>query len=353
MSADLGKQALDAVIETLQIDPGRMQRIDNGFEWWPGRFKVSVRAQQASNDAAGSWVLRARTSFLKNVPVTDEEVRISIDSLAALAPSFAWVYLPPDAASKYGITEDHGLWFETDVYIREDNIGWLPRFFACLALMQPVYAEKDHDLVCDLLGAEPDFSYPAHAPNVVFHDDILNVPAQIYMPLGKKENRFADSEELEQIAERFGRNDLCFGMGDRNGLTLETPIGSQSALIRLFTEQTHPDLGCGLLSTLTMPNIQSRKEAIDQCMWNNFFQATMWTDVPLIGSWSSKKRQEGEYYSAYSSFFPSALYQPNITTNAALWMLGTARFIKSHFYPDLKDLTMGEIFENRYGNTSS
>ena len=48
----------------------------------------------------------------------------------------------------------------------------------------------------------------------------------------------------------IGRSDSAFGFGDKTGLSMETPFGSDSALVRLHTDRPHPSLGSGLLSTL-------------------------------------------------------------------------------------------------------
>ena len=43
----------------------------------------------------------------------------------------------------------------------------------------------------------------------------------------------------------------------------------------------------------------------------------------------------------------------NVIAIAALWMLGAARYVKDVFYKEQEDMTMLEIYENRYGNRAS
>ena len=55
---------------------------------------------------------------------------------------------------------------------------------------------------------------------------------------------------VEEINSLIGRSDWAFGFADTTGLSMETPFGSDSALVRLHTDQPCPRLGHGLLSTV-------------------------------------------------------------------------------------------------------
>lgn len=66
-------------------------------------------------------------------------------------------------------------------------------------------------------------------------EEILEVAAHAYVPIGNETNRWIGTEEFKSVVEDWGKSDLCFGFGDDQGLTLETPFGDDSALIRLMT----------------------------------------------------------------------------------------------------------------------
>ena len=74
--------------------------------------------------------------------------------------------------------------------------------------------------------------------------------SKIYVSEGNKPSRWNDTDEFGKFAENYGRSDGCFGNGDKSGLTLETPFGDNSALIRLMPGVKHPQLGSGLLVTI-------------------------------------------------------------------------------------------------------
>jgi hypothetical protein len=200
--------------------------------------------------------------------------------------------------------------------------------------------------MAQIVGGLPDVSLPSESASAADLDDILNVADACYVPLGQQASRWRGSDEFARIAQRFGRNDLCFGMGGPEGLTLETPAGSSSALVRLLPDEKHPALGSGLLATLQLPFLQDEEEAMDTCMWLNYFQAIQWSDAPQLGTWGP--RQLGDAFTpGTSSFYPNALYRDGVATNAALWQVAHARWAKEQFWPDLQDLTMREVFERR------
>lgn len=140
---------------------------------------------------------------------------------------------------------------------------------------------------------------------------------------------------------------MCFGSGSSGGLTLETPFGNDSFLIRLFTDQKHPQLGNGLLATLQVPYFPGRAEAERAAVLYNFPESISFTFFPIFGSWQVHEVGDDCVGPAFSSFIPNALYQPGLATNLALWMLGRARWIKEKNWPDVEDLTLAEIINRR------
>jgi hypothetical protein len=70
----LGRQAVDEIAAIWQVDPARLIQSENGFDWWPGDFRVSVTAFPCKDgqqpDSALLWV---QTDFLTDVPIADEK----------------------------------------------------------------------------------------------------------------------------------------------------------------------------------------------------------------------------------------------------------------------------------------
>ena len=297
------------------------------------------------------WRLVVRTDFLKGVPVNDCECRKTILMMSSQAPSYAWVFTPPEVREKYELPADGSLAFQSTVFLREDTAGWLPEFFGRMSILQPIQAAIQAETVAELLKGQIHFSLPSANSLSTYTDEILNVASAIYVPAGSEDSRWKGSREFEEVANQFGRQDMCFGMGDPNGLTLETPIGTTSALIRLMTDSRHPGLGNGLLSAVQLPFWQDEATTIEDAMWFNYFQSISWTDVPQLGSWHPREVAGGQYSAAIGTFYPNALYMEGIATNAALWHLGLAQWIKNQFYVHLVDKTMAQILEMRWGDS--
>lgn len=353
MSSDVshGRDALRRIAAVWQVDGDRVRWVEQGFDWWPGDFKVAVRAFPATEDQEDeqglAWRVSVRTDFLKGVRIADAACRKDIAAVAFMAPTYSVIYPPPDMSEKHPTSASDLVWFQSTVYLREDNLGWLPEFFARMAILQPIDAQKHATRIAAALGGTPDVSEPQGEGATGYRDDMLSVADALYFPAGKQPSRWLGTSEFEEFAERLGRNDQCFGNGDTKGLTAETPFGDDSALIQLGTDAPHPFIGTGLLNSLVLPLSRSEEEVRDEAAWLNFFEGIQWTGFPQLGSWVPKLRGSG-YCPAHASFIPNALFMPHLGTNAALWQMGRARWVKRTFYPKLQDRTMMEILKARW-----
>lgn len=355
MAETIGSQSLERIAARWQVDEDRIVWTDQGFDWWPGRYRVSVKALAGAPDADGErWRLAVRTDVLKDVPLTDEKLRSVIAEMAAFAPTYAWVFAPPDLDAvfvKNGQPVDRRIWFQSSVYVDESSLDWAPDFLARMTLMHPTDAERMGDHLAETLRGSPDTGAPNGQPVADHLDEMLNVPQLLYAPAGQEPSRWCGSGEFEEFAERFAMQDSCFGFGDPNGLTVETPIGSDSALVRLHTDLPHPALGHGLLATAQLPAVQDRPSIVAQCQFLNYLEAVSWTDVPQLGSWHPKERGKGCHISAHGFFIPNALFVRGMASNAAFWQLGRARFAKQLLWRDVEDLTMAQIITARFGES--
>ena len=348
---DLGSIALENFIQLWQICPERMVKTDQGFDWWPGRFRVSVIMHPPEYpEHTGAWRIRIATEFLREVRVDDPKVLGLLLELGKFAPTYSFVTPPPEVVEKYGMPTPGTVKMESTIYLREDGAGWLPEFFGRLAILQPIDAERLADEYAQILGAQPWTSGPAKHEADDYRDELLGVTDALYVPAGHDPSRWIGTNEFSDFAERFAKQDTCFGFGDPNGMTLETPFGETSALIRCHTDVPHPDLRSGLLTTLQLPFGKSKQEADNESMWFNYVESISWTNHPQLGGWHSRPLPSGDMASAHAMFFPNIMYREGIATNAALWLLGRARWARQTFWADLEDLTMAAILERRFSS---
>ena len=355
---DTALPVLQRITEIWQIDPARQRWLPTdssnvvGFDWWPGDFSVGVRAipppQGADHDG---FKLLVRTDFLKDVAITSERFELMTADLSRFSTScYAWIYPPKALWDQFPSSGSAPtLWLSGSAYINSSNMGWMTEFIANTSIIQPINAQIQSASMSKMLGSgAPDKSKPY--PDAVTHlDDILEVVAQVYAPLGKQPSRFANTGEFEEFSSKYAQCDVCFGHGDPSGMTLETPFGKDSALIRFHTSEQHPQLGHGLLVTLQLPWFGKKIVMAREIAELNLLEYLNWTGFPQLGCWHNSESQAGQDGIAFTFFVPNALHKPGLVTQIAFWFIERARWVRQQKFPDMQDSTMAEILEERFG----
>jgi hypothetical protein len=356
---DLGLEAVRRIAKLWLVESDRVRWVEDGFDWWPGRFRVSVRSFKRPDETDGPvWRLTVRTAFLKDVAWHPENTWRAFFLMANLSPTYAWVYMPVELAKlgdKRGIIEewqdafaDRLVWFQSTVYLRQENAEWLPEFFGQITILQPIEAEWLADTAAQRLGGRPDVTRISEtAPRQL--DGILDVARTIYAPAGERVSRWEGSEEFAEVAEQFGTFEYCFGVAHSKGVELETPIGSATARIQLHADMPHLHLGTGLVAALLLPLRRDGTTTAHECMWLNFLESIPWWDFcfPQLGTWSPQEGDDGLFECRNMFFVPNALYRPGIASNAAVWQLWHAFWVKRTLWPNLHDFSMTEIARRR------
>ena len=169
--------------------------------------------------------LSVRTALLKNVDNSSPQFFEGLAGLNRSAPTYA--FCSPD-------DEEGRVFLQSTAFVHRGIVGWLPRFFAGMAILQPIEAQFRADVAANALGGEPDRSrsHPA--------DEMLEAEAMMYLPAGQRPSRWAGSDEFEKIIASITDPDRAFGTGDPTGLTIESSFGSDTALLRLLTDKLIP-----------------------------------------------------------------------------------------------------------------
>lgn len=355
---DQAQQILRRIAQVWQVEDHRARWNTSsgqsmpGFEWWPGDFRVAAWVEVPSNPE-GDAVLKVvvRTDFLRDVAIDSERFETMTAMMAGHATStYAWIYPPRSVWQRHEPREESpSLWFNSSVYVTPDNIGWMPDLLATTALLQPINAQIQARAFAEILeSGAPDMTRPAELQDAGL-DDILEVVAQVYAPLGEQPSRWARTDEFEQFIETWGRSDDCFGFSDRNEMTLETPFGNDSARIMFLTAERHPQLGHGLLVTLQLPHAGDRLTMARTAAWLNSLEGISWTDFPQLGCWHARENRPGQGGVAFALFMPNALYRPVLATNIGIWFLRRARWAREQMFPHLQDVAMMDILQRRLG----
>ena len=229
----------------------------------------------------------------------------------------------------------------------ENLAGGLPRFLAQMAIMQPIEAEVRSTAALEVFGGgEPAYADGDKKDRI---SGMLFIARDVFAPEGRKASKWIGCEEFRQFADEYANNDACLGFGDENGMTLETPFGANSALIRFRTDQPHPQLGSGLLVNILICSYESFDAACAEAAGLNYMEAIRWTDVPQLGSWYPDVTRGEEAHLAHSCFIPNALFGPGLVVNLALWSIARVQWLRRTRYPELEDKTMTEILSSRLG----
>jgi hypothetical protein len=184
----LAAQALHQIAEVWQVGKDRSEWSEDGFDWWPGDFRVSVRAQTDGKQRdPETWRLLVKTDLLKDVPVAERHFKLLSPTVSRyLAPTYAWAYAPEEAWRREGSEAKPKLWFVSCAYLDERNADWVPTFLADMSIMQPINAQIQADFLADMLnGGAPDGSRPEHLAHAGLHG-ILSLAEQVYVPFGKE-----------------------------------------------------------------------------------------------------------------------------------------------------------------------
>lgn len=330
-----------------------------GFDWWPGDFKVCVRVHGPHPELDFPlYRLSVQTDFLRDVDVTTPQFEKDISELNRLLLCYT-VCVHPAALGEDRSFREAGLnlksaevWLGSTIYVHDDSKDWLPRLFSGFAILQPIEAQSRADLAAQLLGGKANRSSPSGGAWSTRVDDMLGVD-QIIAHHGQQPSKWIDTEEFEEIVARWGHGDSGFGTAGKGWLTIETPFGAATAMLKLKADEPHCRLGNGLLMTLTLPGLcEDEVQMAQRAIELNFIEITHWlkSGVPLIGSWSAEEWElpaGPRFATAFSCFVPNMMYKRGLAENFVLYAMGRAKWYRERYLPDETDLPMHEILNKR------
>jgi hypothetical protein len=326
-------EALIEIADIWKVDPARSIPTDDGFDWWPGDFKVSVSTTRRTDGyVPETWMLSVKTDFLKEIPVDNGRfLRFAGPLSGLLGSTYAWVFPPAEVWNHHGIAGTRPqLWFANTAYLTSENAWWLPQFLARMSIMQLINARTAAATSNALGGGVPNVSSSALLRRSQ-QKDVLDETMATYCLLGSEPNRWVGTGEFETIAGDWNGLDQCVCRGDGGGLTLDVLLGDPPAMIRLSTRKMHPQLGNGLHGDLKLPIYGETKSITERCAALNL-RETMWTDIPQFGCWWPFDLGADACLN-FSSFIPNALYGKGIASLMVLWLYQRIRLVVHGEYP--------------------
>jgi hypothetical protein len=291
---DIASEARIEIADIWKVARARSIRTKDGFDWWPGDFRVSLSAiRRTGGYVPKTWMLSVRTDFLKDIPIKNDRFAKWVALWSGVwATTSAWVYPPAE-----GFESLRCLWKQAatlvcqhrPAYLTSENASWLPQYLARMGIMQPINARMADSGQTTLGGGVPNISRPGLFGRFLGRfrtGNLLDEIACAYFSIESAPNRWVATGEFHRIADRWGRSDYCVCTADNRGLVLEAHLGdgNDGAMIRLSTDQKHPQLGNGLHGALTLPTAGDMKSIVYRCAGLNLME-TMWTDIPQFGCW--------------------------------------------------------------------
>lgn len=343
--------ALSEIKRTWSVEEADITEREDGFDWLPGSHLVKVRIVEDAREPVGvvRYRITVTTECLRAVPVHDMTfVRIAGLTGALRSPTYSQVFPPSEIVEQYFAGQPASMDLFSSAYVDDDTVKWTSGFLARMSIMQPINAE--------LLSRSPKFMGPGEPalakgsiqPTV---NNILNIHEDLLIPEGTKPSAWAGSREFALFIEERGKNDHCFGFGDEHGMSFETPFASDSAFVRLSTDQGDNQLGNGLTIEIKLPLWGESGDICKQAAWLNYYESVLWTDFPQLGRWHPLPTSEQSSTLAHTTFVPNALWADGLVINLALWSIVRVRWARERLLPNKKDLTMIEILESRFGRS--
>jgi hypothetical protein len=334
ITRDIASEAVAEIEDLWMVDPARSIRTKDGFDWWPGDFKVSLAVTpRTDGHLPETWMLSVRTDFLKDIPVKNERFVRFAGAISAIdAITYAWVFPPAEVWDRLSATGSKPqLWFANTAYLTSENAWWLPRFLADMSIMQPINARKAASLQKALGGGVLNTSSPRLLGKSQ-PSDLLDAVETRYRTFGSQPNKWIATGEFDTIAADWDGFDRCLSNADDRCLVVTIGFDDSYASISLSTNQKHPALGNGLLGTLRLGIFGDMTSIAERCATLNLGE-TMWTDIPQFGCWHPSAEPNGQVCTVFSCLIPNVLYGKGIAALLVRWLYQRAQMVVLGEFP--------------------
>jgi hypothetical protein len=369
-STGIAVDAIRTIYDLWRVDEDRVQwagdpspdgllRQGYGFDWWPGKFKIQVRASGPHPEIeVPIYRISVRTDLLCDVDVTTEPFKQALSGFNHGASTFAVCAYPtdlPKALRKYGPLADHGVdlkssivWLSSTAYVHEGRKDWLPPVFTMFATLQFAHAQFAIDLLAESLGGRADHTAPPGRALPTNVHGILQVLKSDILPAAERPSRWIGTGELEEIVVRWQNTDFEYSLAFEGAVAVETSFGQEAALIMLRTDSRNAFLGNGLDVYLKLPYLDTREAIHALAIEMNFLEDRMWSKpgMPFIGGWSAEQwgrpGQPG-FGPMFSCFIPNAFYQHGLAEILVMDAIARAAMFRKILLPGVADAPMEEI----------
>ncbi|OBK86348.1 hypothetical protein A5648_05870 [Mycolicibacter sinensis] len=323
-------QMLDHLYDKLMIDEQWSVRRERGFTWWGYRLAqhIEVSPPIRSHDL-DVCIVRIWTEVARDVdPATDPAELLAAVNMQSTMSALVW---DPKTAT---ITEC------CTAVVHAENAAWLWKILMTAAVLQNTAAHSRAHAIADACGGTPAASNHPTSGERPELDDMLNSPEHVIAPVGAEESRFtgALAEGLGKFAWEMG----WYGSSDETGIVCEVPYtgnrplilqdahapdtARETALVRIFTDQPHPEFGNGALVLMQLPVNPGAEESTKLANRLNIIESHGDLSTPLLGAWCPDMSREDHDGLAFCSFLPNVLARPGLLENQIVYQAARAQF---------------------------
>ncbi|OBF38952.1 hypothetical protein A5719_17635 [Mycolicibacterium peregrinum] len=334
---DVGTQVVDAIYDQLKVETQWALRRPRGFTWWSYRLAQHIDVSPPVHDRGLDLCnMTIRTDMVRDVDPDSNPAAI-LAQLNRQATVNALVWDPTDSTISVRCA----------VTVHQDIASWIYYVLATAAILQNDLAHSQTVALAQACGGSPAGSnHPTHGvrnePN-----SSMDVPARMITPAGGEPSKFIGAQcvGLERFLAELAEVKGWYGNVDAEGATVEVPYSGQrpamfqdrgsagarleTALVRVFTDVSHPQFGNGALMVMQLPVSPGPDWAASLANDLNSAESAGGYDVPpLFGAWVPDPFSDEENGLAFSCFLPNFLAMGGILNNWMVYQATRAQFAR-------------------------
>lgn len=301
------REAVDFLKSLWEVEPEWCVDTPTGFDWWPGAFRMSVRATSLP-PRGGEPVARftVTTDFLRGIE-DGERFAEFVAALNGLAMLEALV-LDPEAGT---------LAFASSVLAPEKELASMMPLLSFAAATHPALAAGIGDTVAGEMGGKGNASAPPGKGERTEPATSLE-SAAAHLATGTSPRPVPPGEPERIVEQLRGQVAGIFATAGPTGFAVELPWDEGTTCLLLAGgDEPHPRFGPGLLFRLFLPPVGPAREMAREAAALGRAELAGEVDAPLLGGWCTAPAggggSEGEPEKArlvFCAFLPEALRIP-------------------------------------------
>lgn len=296
---DVASSVINFIHDQLQIDAEWSESRPRGFCWWGHRVKQTVWSDEPLQDR-GLVVTRvhARTDVLKKVSLD----RKAIKTLAFRNTDASLSSLQYDPV-------EQTISLYCSAWVHAGNVHWVQPLLTHAVALQAAWGSViANGRMSGSFGGQINASKPAHGRARQNKDNMLDIIAQVYFPMGLIPPSVTGADYAQALA--LVKKLRWIGTASETGFTCEVPPTKQvaatcerTALIQVSSAESHPLLGNGVFFRLTLPEKLDEALAPRMAIELNRAEITDETGCHHLGAWGV-----GPAGLAWVTFLPNAAH---------------------------------------------